>query len=308
MAIILGAGMAGLLAGALDRRATVLEAQKYLPNNHGAVLRFRTNRIGEALNIPFRHVSVVKAIWEDGREVPLTPARMNRYSTKCVGAVVSRSLSKMETAPVERYVAPADFIPQMAALVGDRLQLGVEVDRFILSGLERPLISTMPLPKLLGLLDWPADKYPGEFTRAHRVGIWRFRVPDADVFQTVYFPAPNQQFYRGSITGDELMLEAVTTNETVGTDELTDALEAFGLRPHDVEDLGWRAMPLGKIVELPSAARKALLGKITREHRIWSLGRYACWRNCLLDDVLDDFYRIREMMALSPYDLLRRQT
>lgn len=303
MKVIIGGGLAGLLAGALERRTKVLEAQPRLPHNHHAVLRFRTPRIGEALNIPFRRVRVLKDIWEEGKSVEMTPARANAYARKCTGAVTQRSLTQLDKTPVERFIAPPDLVQQMADLVGDRLELGCAVDSGFLSSCQRPLISTMPLPALLKLLNWPSEGWP-EFGRQSGIFVDRYEVPGADVFQTVYFPSPETSVYRASITGSELMVERL--GGVSNQDELIDTLGAFGLRPHDVRYQGTNNQRLGKIVELPAAVRKPLLARITREHSIWCLGRFATWRNVLLDDVLDDIFHIRAMAEMEPYDQLRR--
>ena len=67
--IIFGAGLAGLLAGNMLRSLNpkVWEAQSSLPNNHEALLRFRTDRVGTSCAIPFKKVDVSKAIKYDNK-------------------------------------------------------------------------------------------------------------------------------------------------------------------------------------------------------------------------------------------------
>ena len=61
--------MAGLLAANLLRRfePVIHEAKKELPDNHSALLRFRTPNIGSACAVPFKKVSVSKAISYEGK-------------------------------------------------------------------------------------------------------------------------------------------------------------------------------------------------------------------------------------------------
>ena len=60
---IIGAGMAGLLAGSMFRgQAQIYESAPSLPNNHHALLRFRSDGISNHLNIPFQAVDVVKIV------------------------------------------------------------------------------------------------------------------------------------------------------------------------------------------------------------------------------------------------------
>jgi hypothetical protein len=46
--------------------------------------------------------------------------------------------------------------------------------------------------------------------------------------------------------------------------------------------------------------------EMTTRFGIYSLGRFATWRNILLDDVLNDIFRIREMMNGTDYDFVRK--
>jgi len=95
--LILGAGQAGLLAA---RRLSlynpiVLEKQKSLPNNHSALLRFRSNEIGKAIGLPFKKVNVYKGILsDDGETITDTPTirDMNAYSLKSTGVCIERSI------------------------------------------------------------------------------------------------------------------------------------------------------------------------------------------------------------------------
>jgi hypothetical protein len=57
----------------------------------------------------------------------------------------------------------------------------------------------------------------------------------------------------------------------------------------------------GKIVDMDEKARQAILFHLTDKHNIFSLGRFATWRNILLDDVAADLPRIEKMMMASDY-------
>jgi 2-polyprenyl-6-methoxyphenol hydroxylase-like FAD-dependent oxidoreductase len=49
--VVVGAGMAGLLAGSMLRKdcPLILEARERLPHNHSAVLRFRSSIVGDTV-------------------------------------------------------------------------------------------------------------------------------------------------------------------------------------------------------------------------------------------------------------------
>ena len=92
--IIFGAGLAGLLAGNILRKyhPKIYEAQNELPNNHSALLRFRTSDVGTACSIPFKRVKVSKAI--KGDEGIISQPNLfysNMYSQKVTNSVLSRS-------------------------------------------------------------------------------------------------------------------------------------------------------------------------------------------------------------------------
>src|SRR4051812_30830327 len=91
--IIIGAGMAGLLAGNMLRRRPlqIVERQKQLPNNHHAVLRFRTTKVSEQVHVPFRQVRVFKSIDEPD---PVRAAML--YAKKVTGRYEVRNMINLD--------------------------------------------------------------------------------------------------------------------------------------------------------------------------------------------------------------------
>lgn len=301
--IVLGAGLSGLLAGALDRRAQLIEAQPNLPHNHHAVLRFRDDKISRALNIPFRRVRVLKGVaTAGGVRTEVTPADANRYARKVTGSVTARSI--LDLRPVDRYIAPPDLIPQLAELCAGRITLKSPVDAESLRKMDRPLISTIPLPAMLKLLG--VEDLDLKFDRAP-IRVMKLTVRGADVFQTIYFPGEDTPVYRATITGSDMAVE-MTEDGALTQYALEAVLAAFGLELHHAEVTKTHRQNFGKILPLPDNERKALLLRLSVDHGVYSLGRFACWRNILLDDVYEDFFRVRNMMTLNQYDLIRRIT
>lgn len=293
--IVLGAGLSGLIAGAMERKAQIFEAQPSLPNNHHAVLRFRSSKIGDALGIPFRSVHVLKAISREGHlQTHVTPRDANEYSSKVIGTVMARSA--MRLASEERFVAPPDLVARLAELCEGRIAYGAKIDAEAFRNLSRPLISTLPLGVMLQLVGMP----PLELRRAP-ITVMKYRLPGADVHQTIYFPSPKTHLYRATLTGDELMLEAV--GGALTQPDVEEVCHAFGVRPAQLEPLGVARQALGKIDPLPPDVRRRTLSQLTREHGVFSLGRYACWRNILLDDVYEDLLAIRRMIGVDAYGI-----
>ncbi len=288
---IIGAGLSGLLAGCMNPGSTIYERASELPNNHGAILRFRSNKIGQALGIPFKKVRVTKAIWYNGQEVEPTPRMQNMYSHKCTGKYIDRSISNID--PVDRWIAPEDFIQQLA----DRCEIVYDWDAQF-NEIPQPVISTIPMHKMLRLVNF---SYPDDVVFAMGP-IWSriHTVPDANIYQTIYFPTDDEFIgvYRASFTGDKLIIECVNSN---GVD-LGIVLKAFGM-PIDTKVYTDSIIEekYGKIVEIDHNVRRSIMATLTHEHNVYSLGRYATWRNILLDDVFEDIIKIRDLMKLDSY-------
>lgn len=177
--------------------------------------------------------------------------------------------------------------------VADRVHWNCPAD---FEGMRTPCVSTAPLPAVLAALGEPHDGV--EFLRA-AIHVARFRIRAADVFQTIYFPDQKHSLYRASITGDLLIAEFI--NAPIGGWE-SELARAFGAAL-DLEPLGEVRQQYGKIAPIDEAARRALILRLTERHRIFSLGRFATWRNLLLDDVVDDIGVIRRLLDASNYEL-----
>lgn len=306
--IIIGAGLAGCLAGALERKAIIYEAGSEPSGEHKAVLRFREDKISRALGIPFQKVTVRKSIYANGRHYLFpTIEFQNAYSSKVIGRITERSIADLST--VQRFIAPSNLHAMLAEMCGRRInynsritKIGLDdfwVETSKVNRLGEPIISTMPLRIMLNIA-FDGIERNHEF-RFSPIQVERWRVPDCDVHQTVYFPFNDTPAYRATLTGEDLIVE------TIGNAllETSMVLDAFGLRSKDVQFIESQSQKYGKIQPIDSAQRKAWLLRLTQERKVYSLGRFACWRNILLDDVYDDLFKVRSMINLSHYDLIR---
>ena len=296
---IVGAGLAGLLAAHAWPQAEVLEAAREPHAAHHALLRFRTDAVARLTGIDFHPVTVRKGIWFGGKFVQPSIGMANLYSRKVLGGLTAdRSIWSLE--PVQRWIAPETLYEQLVENVGARVQWGAPFD--FLAPRDEPIVSTAPLPviaRTLGLsIPQPMHRAP--------IRVDRWRLNNAEVYQTIYFPSPETAVYRASITGSLLIVEQIVAGQEKKSwpDWLPEILEAFGISPIDSELTAVDAVEqkYGKIVPLPDAERKALLHELTARHGIFSLGRFACWRNLLLDDVVQDIAVLRRLMRASAYD------
>lgn len=310
--VIIGAGLAGLLAGNMLRRQplAILEAQSGLPNNHHAVLRFRTDKVALQTGIRFRRVRVFKAIHN-----PINPVSdALAYSHKVTGRLELRSV--IDTAPVDRYVAPTDLVTQMAD--GLPISFNRSVDAQELAGLANAgaaIISTIPMPYLMDLLHYDGPR--PDFS--YRAGsVVKVQLHSSDVFASIYYPYSHHLsdpisggVYRASITGSELAIELVKPPLSDGHAEtaVVEVLRSFGLMPEaaDMSTLRSIATPYAKLARLSDEDRRRardFMFWATTHHRVYSLGRFATWRaGLLLDDVVDDVAKIEGWMRSGHYDL-----
>lgn len=318
--IIFGAGMSGCIAGIVNRSQgypiRIFEAGASPQRNHKAVLRFRDDSVGRAVGIPFRKVHVTKSIWADDREVTPSPRWDHLYAAKVTGRITQRSIGNIDA--VTRWIAPADFHDQMlnklnSEIVYNHQITGIRQDGvidMIGNGFEdcavrdpkdEPIISTLPIDtiaKLVGMEDLqPQWDYTGT-----SILVSHYKIHNCDTFTTVYFPMETQ-VYRASINGNILIVESI--------DEMTDwarqtVCKALGIRPSNIQPIFEDVIQQrGKITPLEETARRRFLFQMTAEYGVYSLGRFATWRNVLLGDVLKDVYAINDMIDRDDYSRQR---
>ncbi len=315
---IIGAGMAGLLAGRMLKpdQVMIFDKQESLPNNHHAVLRFRSSVVGDTLGIPFREVKCIRDVETLGNAI----ADNLSYSRKVTGTATLRSLSSVSSKPVTRYIAPPDFIQQMAKpFEEDELAFGLEAREALGLMPRSPTISTIPMPSLMDLLDYPSHLRPNFESRSGLVV--KARLNGVDAHATLYVPSAKNLLSRISITGDELQAEYYASDgnytalELYLNDEedgnralLSRALSKMGLDFSAVESSSWERMKYAKILPCDDNLRKRFILWASEEHDIFSLGRFATWRpKLLLDDLVNDIRIIRNLSSGKSSDTRYKQ-
>lgn len=285
--------MAGLIAANMLRRHTpvVYEAQDALPNNHEALLRFRTDAVSRATAIPFKKVTVDKSIFYLGRHFSHpTIAFNNMYSFKVMGAYGARSISNLRSA--ERFIAPPDFISQMARSCKIEYRAPLTRREFdhheVRDG--GAFISTIPMPVMMRIARVSAAMPSFQYR-----GIWSASVDleGVELYQTIYYPG-NEWYYRASITGSKLIVEY--SKEPKGEklqQNFNTVLDSFGINLAKFSLPFLKFHEYGKLRPLSDeSARRHFITEMSDKYRVYSLGRFATWRQILLDDIVSDVHRI----------------
>lgn len=307
MITVIGAGMAGLLAGAMLRNecSFILEAQSAIPNNHSAVLRFRSSIVGDVLGFPFKPVQMMKAHlpWRN----PVADAIM--YSRLSNGEARLRSSISADGSVSTRYIAPPDLIQRMVDRVSADIRFDCSVDKYDLTEHPYPIISTMPMPVLMDLLGWE-DK--PEFKSVSGININSDLEDSVDVYASLYNSDPARMWTRASLTGSRLTLECPLPGRTPSAirDQmlnisahdwaepvLIEAAQMFGLDKIKIIQYAAKIQSYSKIIPIDEGMRKRFMSWATEKHNIYSLGRFATWKpGLLLDDVVSDVRAIQSMV------------
>lgn len=288
--------MSGLLAANMLRfNATVFERQGALPNNHSALLRFRSNVFSTAVGIPFREVKMIKGVFGDNSN-PIK--NMIQYSMKVTGqARTDRSL--MQTFIQEpRYIAPRDLISKMSEGIDIKYNSVLIKDQ---GGFDCPVISTIPMPDLMDILEYP---YRKDVHFQYRAGINITAViENCDAYATFYYPTHNAEAYRASITGDQLIIEYVDDGTFPHMENTTKSIVEFygahfGFQPSTIHGIEVKKQAYAKIIPIDDEIRKDFMHWATDRHNIYSLGRYATWRPSVqLDDLVKDVNLISQWIS-----------
>jgi hypothetical protein len=288
--------MAGLLAGAMLRsEAQIYEAAPELPNNHHALLRFRSDDIAQYLNIEFQPVEVIKIVKPWRNKV----AEAVGYSLKSNGRASVRSIKSAEGKVDKRFIAPPDFIQQLEELQSNEIAYDSPVDLDSIEHLRcrGPIISTIPMGSLMKLLEYPGPRL--EFGYRHGwVVKGHVNVP-SDLCSTIYYPDPAVPIIRATLTGDLIQVEMVSEFDRAAwaVDRVMDlVLQDFGL-----EGYGYSAEMVpqryAKITPIPERDRLRFILWATDNYSIYSLGRFATWRpGLLMDDCFHDVRKIQHMI------------
>ena len=293
--MIVGAGFAGLISAHIFPREQIIESAPEPLQAHRALLRFRSDVVGKLTGVDFRKVRVRKGLFINGMFSEPNIHLANAYSQKCLGEIVGeRSIWNLD--PVDRFIAPETFYEQLIDAVGTRIKWGTKADYLGEIASHNPIISTAPLPVVLREVVCPLAI---EFNRAP-ITVMRYRLDKCDVHQTIYYPTSAHSLYRASITGDLLLCEFA--GEPTG-DWQQDVISSFCLLSvGQMEPIDVARQSYGKIAPVDNGLRKALIHDLSVRYNIFSIGRFATWRNVLLDDIVNDAAVVKKLISAAGYE------
>ena len=309
--VIIGAGISGsMAAGYFSSLSPIVfdASPKHNPlDNHKAVMRIRDHQIGLILGCPMEEVKVRKAVLFDGElhdNASITMANM--YSLKTNGTISERSIGELGVA--KRYM-----IHDVPSIKGDvcfdHELYYVEPGKLYFRdfSLREPThhperiieydycISTIPMNKLIEATGM-SKKYNLDFT-GRPIHICKAELTiQSNVHQTIYIPEDKYVSYRATLQGNVMIIEAV---KEIEFDEVYSIADYFGVSSEKIANMNFNKQNLGKIIPIDDDIRRAIILQLTTEFNIYSVGRFALWKQVLVDDVVKDLGVVSKMMAAS---------
>lgn len=327
--------LAGIMLANRGYQVEILD-EKPMKQSHFALLRFGSKAIEEETGIKLEEVEIKKAIFYDGQIHNQSNIKFdNLYSQKVTGKIQRRSIGNLGVG--KRYIPPADFFDQLEKKC-EKLSIEfkqiTELSKYHPSKFLRDFtgfagektISTLPMPKMYKFVHPEEVKFDFE-----KVYVVEFTIDNCNVHQTIYYPSKslNDPAYRISVVGNSIKCEISqeTIKEFYDYDkefkannfkfqELLERLDtqiytSFGISlPEEIVESAVQKclfdgvdkviheQKFGKISPLNEQLRHSIIYNLTKQYGIYSLGRFSCWRQIMLDDVVQDVKRIENFLKL----------
>jgi hypothetical protein len=292
--IIIGAGLTGLIAATMLRHHQPLIIEEALELPRKPRMRFRSSVISSAVAVPFDPITVTTGIYSTERN-PVILA--NRYSEKASGEIRSPGLVEGQ---VKQWVGPDDIITRLASGPTCTIQLGTTWAGPDPAWEDEAIISTIPMGDLMDLLHYD-NKPEFEFRDGWTIDIGLRST--VDVYQTMLFPDDADHYHRVDINRNEMRIHFSTIPTLHVDDYADDVCDAMAIdRSHIKEVGGVNRSKYGAIREIDRRTRLEFISWASREHGVYSLGKYATWRPEFdFDDLVKDVQAIETMITESEY-------
>lgn len=314
--LVIGAGLSGLMMGCLLKR-NYLIVERAPALNFEIGTPFYLHAPLDWLPTRWKEIDVHQHCWDGGRFHRIPDLKMmNDYSFKIVGKIVDTSLKFLDGSVKRGFVPesgnPGQVLRDLYEEVEPKLLLGAKLTALDTKNKAayisfdkgggrlvryKRIISTIPLPALLKMLDMPS---PFVFQSDPIVNLF-FTVPadkSVDSYQIINVTDPTDPFYRISLMDQKVVAETMDTKEPVNNLIEQAAALAKRLWRLDLDASACKPVVVrpGKFHPIEKTSRKLLLAKLTNELGIYCLGRYAVWDYKRIDHTSQDAHQILKIM------------
>jgi hypothetical protein len=295
--VILGAGPAGRLAKKyfehydpiiIDKNAGIF--------NHNAVFRLKNKEVASMLDSNYKTINIEKQIYYKGKLFDKPSIKMkNEYSLKISKNITDRSINALSDNS-ERHVIEIKKDNNILNKEIYNITNGAMLDKSHTEIEYDICINTIPMPVILKLTNM-GEISDGIKFKQERVYVYKIKHEHyCDVNQTIYFPDIKFSIYRATLDPEGIIIESIFE---ISVDDLKIACEAFGLY-YKLKGSQELKQDNGKIVKIDGEQRRFIIMELTEKHNIYSLGRYATWREkVMVDDLLEDLRKIDRMITIN---------
>lgn len=300
---IIGAGLSGVMAYKFFKEMDYVESIKVFEKspaesfltNHSAILRVKTLDVINILKCRYSEIKIEKNYFYDDCLSPVpTIKSKNEYSRKVTGEIHERSIG-MENENRTRYLI------ELSSIKVDLYDFCFSTDFFSQQEKFDVIISTIPMPDLLLKKKISLDE---EFCLKAVATINAKSSVKINTNQTIYVSDPEYSCYRISIQQNQAVIaEFADLDPEISYGEFNSLIELFALQEKDMSEIKHNVLSYGKIIPINSDYRKHLIMKLSEEYSIYSLGRFAIWKNSVgADDVAKDIRKIETMLRINKWE------
>lgn len=306
--VILGAGMAGAMAYGYFRsyNPEVYDAKtdddvKY------AIMRLKDKSIGLILGTPLKEIKVDKACYYKGKLYDNSNIMLsNLYSYKVNDKLNSRSIDHLNKATRfilnDKISLPTNYNHEFKDVVHKDVVFKAPPHAAVLKKYDI-CISTLPMSHMVKIKGM--EKFKDVSFHSKPICVKKFKLKiKSCVNQTIYFPDPELQTYRASIEEGEFIVESIEIKPNEA--EIEEIANAFGLDLSMMDFDNEFENKHGKIIPIDPDIRRSIIAELTEKFNIYSLGRFATWRNLRTDDLIDDLKKIDKIIKVSNLKNYRR--
>lgn len=316
--IIIGAGISGLIAFNFFKKYNPVIIEKNTErefglNNHSALFRIKDSRIPLLLGLNARKISISKSIYSS-REFHEKPTikMANEYSIKTNGTISKRSILNESDNGIRYLINKEELIKEFIKRYKYHCHFGcklINIENKMITvdikdkGLQNfnynNCINTTRVDNLLQLT---GNKLKVTNKNFKILPIYTANIKlkiKCNVNQTVYIPDRDEIIYRMTLQENKLIIEGTKT--IIFGDIISLSNSIFGLRECDFDfnSLKYEEMKQGKIREIEENNRRNIIFNLTKNYHIYSLGRFAIWKNITTNDLMQDCEIIERFINFS---------